>query len=107
VAFFWPIFVINFLKPKQSNNAMQKMKTICQSCGIPLLCENTGTNFDMSLNHEYCKFCYINGNFSIPDLTIKQQIERLSEIAVRKFGTSKEDAVKQAQRLLPTLKRWQ
>ena len=86
---------------------MQNAKTICQSCGLPLTSENSGINIDSSLNYEFCKYCYSNGNFTIPDLTLEKQIERLSETAEKKFGTSKEDALKMAETILPTLKRWQ
>ena len=54
-----------------------------------------------------CKYCYKNGDFVLPDLTLEQQTERLTDIAVQKFGTSKDVALQMAQSLLPSLKRWQ
>ena len=44
-------------------------KLICQCCGMPL--EDDGVisrEPDGSLNEEYCKWCYVDGNFVYPDL---------------------------------------
>lgn len=86
---------------------MQKESTICQSCGLPLISENLGFNADSTINKEYCKFCYQKGSFTSPDLTIEQQTEKLSKMAVHKFGTPHNEARKMAKTILPTLKRWQ
>ena len=86
---------------------MQKVKAICQSCALPLTNENSGTNIDASINHEYCKFCYLNGNFTVSGLTLEKQIEKLTEMAVKRLGSSKVDALQMAVTLPPNLKRWQ
>ena len=41
------------------------MKTICQSCGMPLDQDpqKGGTNADVSKSAEYCSYCYEKGNF--------------------------------------------
>ena len=39
-------------------------KKICQSCGMPITSnEQLGTNKDGSINMDYCKYCYKNGEF--------------------------------------------
>lgn len=81
-------------------------KQICQSCGIPLGNNNFGTNTGSSTNKDYCKFCYKSGEFILPELTLDNQIERLSEMAVKNFGMSKKDALKMANSTLPNLIRW-
>lgn len=77
---------------------------VCQSCGMPLNDENRGTDADDSKNEIYCRFCYENGAFTKPDLTLEKQRERLVEMAVAS-GVSLGDAEKQAQKL-GELARW-
>lgn len=37
---------------------------ICQCCGLPMESDDVlGTNADGSLNEDYCKYCYTNGDF--------------------------------------------
>jgi hypothetical protein len=48
---------------------------ICQSCAMPLTYEFYGTNADGTLNIEYCKYCYADGQFTAPNLTREEMIE--------------------------------
>ncbi|HCT40249.1 MAG TPA: hypothetical protein DF427_03550 [Moraxellaceae bacterium] len=63
----------------------------CQSCGMPLKAdpEEGGTNADGSVSTEYCSFCYENGNFHNPTMTIDEMkaliIEKLSEKGYPRF----------------------
>ena len=34
-----------------------------------------GTNADGSCNNEYCNYCYRNGHFTSPDITMEEEIE--------------------------------
>ena len=37
---------------------------VCQSCGMPITSDELlGTNKDGSVNIDYCKYCYENGDF--------------------------------------------
>lgn len=37
---------------------------ICQSCGMPISSnDELGTNKDDSINTDYCKYCYKDGEF--------------------------------------------
>jgi hypothetical protein len=85
-----------------------KTKTqICQSCGLPMDFTNSGTNLDLSKNNEYCIHCFSEGDFVIPNLTLEQQVQRLTDMGVEKMGMTDSDARKQAKSTLPKLKRWQ
>ena len=43
-------------------------KLICQCCGMPLEDPLLGRNRDGSLNEDYCKWCYADGNYTYSDL---------------------------------------
>lgn len=48
---------------------------ICQSCGMPIISnDQLGINKDGSVNLEYCKYCYENGEF-IDKVTMEEYIE--------------------------------
>ena len=50
-------------------------KKFCQSCMMPLNApEDFGTEKDGSPSADYCKFCYVNGEFT-GDMTMEQMIE--------------------------------
>ena len=44
----------------------------CQSCGMPLKSDpkGGGTNADGTRSIEYCSYCYEDGRFHQPDMTI-------------------------------------
>lgn len=81
------------------------MKRICQSCGMPI--ENNsqlGTNQDGSINYDYCKYCYTNGNF-IDDVSMEEYIDKCSQFGAQ-AGMTNEQMKNHCQKLFPTLKRW-
>ena len=49
----------------------------CQSCGMPMSKDpkGGGTNKDGIKNTEYCSFCFQNGDFTNPNLDVKQMQE--------------------------------
>ena len=67
------------------------MKGKCQSCAMPLKVDpgHGGTNVDGSHSDEYCSYCYANGAFFQPDMTVDQMktlvIEKLNEKGIPKF----------------------
>lgn len=86
---------------------MNPQPIICQSCGMPIKRdEDAGTNADGSKNQEYCHFCFKNGKFTDPDLTIEKQIEKMADMAA-KMKIPEDKAREMAKNILPTLKRWQ
>ncbi len=52
----------------------------CQSCGMPLSKDpqKGGTNQDGTLSTEYCSYCYQQGSFTEPDITVDQMIDKVN-----------------------------
>ncbi len=52
---------------------------ICQSCGMPIKSNDMlGINKDGSINNDYCKYCYKDGEF-IDKVTMEEYIEMCSK----------------------------
>ena len=52
----------------------------CQSCGMPMdRLELMGTEKDGSKSTIYCKFCYQNGEFTDPDITLEAMKRHVGE----------------------------
>ena len=53
---------------------MEKQYKNCQSCGMPMNKDPNGggTNSDGSKNGMYCSYCYQNGDFTQPDISIDE-----------------------------------
>jgi hypothetical protein len=79
---------------------------ICQSCCMPMTEELFGTNADGSANHEYCKYCYMDGKFTAPDMTMDEMISLCVPHMVEQ-GMTEEVAHNLLKETLPLLKRWQ
>ena len=78
---------------------------ICQSCGMPIFSdEQLGTEKDGSINVDYCKYCYTNGEF-IDKVSMEEYIEICSQYPSQ-AGLTKDEMTKYCQQLFPTLKRW-
>ena len=92
---------------KENMKSNQIKGYICQSCGMPMeKSEDFGTNDDGSRNKDYCCFCFQNGAFKNPDLTMEQMIDKLILLS-DKTGMSQAQSRKMAQTVIPKLKRWQ
>lgn len=78
---------------------------ICQSCAMPITSdEQLGSNKDGSINNDYCKYCYNNGEF-IDKVTMEEYIEMCSKYGSQ-AGMTNEEMKVHCQNLFPTLKRW-
>lgn len=46
----------------------------CQSCGMPLAKDELGggTEKDATKSSMYCSHCYMNGEFTLPNLTVEE-----------------------------------
>lgn len=78
---------------------------ICQSCGMPLTSKKQlGKNQDGSINIDYCKYCYENGEF-IYQITMEEYIEMCSKYGSQ-AGITNEKMKEHCTKLFPTLKRW-
>ncbi len=78
----------------------------CQSCGMPLSkdTEGGGTERDGSKSVMYCSHCYQKGEFTLPNITVDEMIERVK-------GKMKEMHIPGFlayffTRNIPNLKRW-
>ena len=78
---------------------------LCQSCGMPLTEELYGTNADGSANNEYCKYCYADGAFVAPEMTMSEMIDVCVPHMVEQ-GMTEEQARQIMEETLPMLKRW-
>jgi NAD-dependent SIR2 family protein deacetylase len=78
----------------------------CQSCGMPLSSEKLlGSEKDGSKSAEYCLYCYENGAFTAPDITMEQMIE-VCVPHMTAYGMKEEEARNLMNNALPQLKRW-
>jgi len=85
---------------------MTTMLIACQSCGMPMP-ESVlyGTKLNGELTSEFCKYCYENGAFTQPDLTVEGMVELCTSILVEE-GKEEPSARAMLQAYLPSLKRW-
>lgn len=62
---------------------MDKAHSQCQSCGMPLEKDRQGggTEADGSRSRKYCSFCYRQGRFVDPNLTLAQMRARVRAIS--------------------------
>jgi len=63
-----------------------------------------GTNVNGSQNQEYCHYCFQNGKFTEPKITMKQMIAKCAEI-MEQMKMPKA-LIEQTKTFIPMLKRW-
>ncbi len=86
----------------------QPQGPFCQSCGMPLQKEEDyGTNADGSKNGEYCLYCFQNGLFTQPNITLDEMIKLVVENMVTMKIMPETQAIELANTHIPQLKRWQ
>ena len=90
---------------QHENGACCKDMQICQSCAMPLTEELYGTNADGTANNEYCKYCYADGAFTMPEMTMSEMIAFCIPYMVEQ-GMTEEQARQIMEEALPMLKRW-
>lgn len=78
---------------------------ICQSCRMPITSSvQLGNNKDGSINNDYCKYCYQDGEF-IDKVSMEEYIEMCSKYGSQ-AGMTNEEMKEYCKNLFPTLKRW-
>ena len=79
----------------------------CQSCSMPMLKpEDFGTDEKGLRINDYCHFCYKDGKFTNPDITLEQMID-LSVGCMVKYTNMTEDKARElSSNCIPALKRW-
>lgn len=77
----------------------------CQSCSMPIDDPAmAGTEKDGSPSKEYCKYCYQQGAFTTPNMTLNEMRTVVkTEMEKRHIG---QDIITMAVNALPNLKRW-
>lgn len=66
--------------------------------------EQLGTNNDGSINRDYCKYCFTNGEF-IDKVSMEKYVEMCSQFG-EQAGMTNEEMKEYCTKLFPTLKRW-
>ncbi|NKI20373.1 effector binding domain-containing protein [Paenibacillus dendritiformis] len=84
----------------------QTLQRECQSCGMPLHSEEQlGTDKGNGKVQDYCIYCYEDGAFKQPDMTMEEMIETCVPFVVEN-GMEEQAARAMLKNYLPTLKRW-
>lgn len=78
-------------------------KLICQCCGMPLEDDIMAKETDGSINEEYCKWCYKDGNFTYNDM---ESLISFCENTMSNETFSKQQVRDYMNNLLPKLKHW-
>ena len=78
-------------------------KLICQCCGMPLEDDIMSKEKDGSINEDYCKWCYKDGNFTYNDM---ESLISFCENTMSNETFSKQQVRDYMNNLLPKLKHW-
>ena len=87
---------------------MQPEGPFCQCCAMPMSnSERFGSEVDGSKNDKYCSYCYKDGAFTMPDVTV----DEMAEISAKGWSDgdsnmSFEEAKAFLSKCLPQLERW-
>lgn len=79
----------------------------CQSCGMPLgKPEDFGTDATGHRVNDYCHFCFANGAFTEPDISVQAMIDRCVGIMAKQSIMPLAQARTLMTEVIPKLKRW-
>lgn len=85
---------------------MQDFNKQCQSCGMPLeRGAKSGSEKDGSKSTKYCEYCYENGEFKNPDMTL-EDMKKVLDDTVGKEGLKGKLFAWMGKMQLPSLERW-
>lgn len=80
---------------------------ICQSCGTPLQDPRfRGTDQENARVQTYCIFCFQDGRFTEPKLTMEEMGWRIHRVLVQQASIPAREAVTMIDGILPKLERW-
>ncbi|RXZ84145.1 transcriptional regulator [Paenibacillaceae bacterium] len=86
---------------------MSNTELYCQSCSMPLPSEELlGTEQTGAHSTDYCIYCYVDGQFTQPELTVEEMIEACIP-HMADSGMDEQQVRELLTRQLPLLKRWQ
>lgn len=87
---------------------VQRSFPVCQSCGTDLSDRKLwGTGRNKSALSEYCVFCYKDGSFIEPALTMEEMGWRIHRVLVQQGGMTARESTAIIDGILPKLRRWQ
>ncbi len=79
----------------------------CQSCAMPMTRpEAFGTDEIGQRVNDYCHYCYASGDFTEPNVTMQQMLNRCVAILAREAHVTEEEAHAIVSGQIPQLKRW-
>ena len=82
------------------------MQNYCQSCGMPLTdAALLGTEKEGHKNQDYCTYCYEEGSFKQPDLTVEAMIN-ICVPHLKEDGMPENEARHMLTSFLPNLKKF-
>jgi len=85
----------------------QPLGPFCQSCSMPLAKpEDFGTSGPGYRVNAYCRFCYRDGAFTDPDVTMEQMIDRCVAIMANRGVMPESRARELLTEVIPRLARW-
>lgn len=73
-------------------------KIRCQSCGMPLMGD--------AGQHEYCQFCFKDGAFTEPGLTLQDMTNKSVHYMSTNLNYTEQEAREISLKVIPNLKRW-
>ncbi len=81
---------------------------MCQSCGHDMRHPTKrGTDRDGHPSGDFCRGCYFDGEFTLPDLSIEEMVGiSVQSLLDNDPDLDPKEALERARGLLPTLKRW-
>ena len=80
---------------------------MCQSCAMSMATpEEFGTHADGSPHDEYCTYCFQDGAFTDPDLTLDHMVDFTAEMMADADGISESESKLAARGSLTPLNRW-
>jgi len=86
----------------------QPQGPFCQSCAMPMeKAEMFGTNADGTRSEEYCAYCFQDGKFAQPDISMQEMIDFCVTIMGQQGIMPEDQARDLLTKSIPTLKRWQ
>ena len=79
----------------------------CQSCGMPLeKPEDFGTGANGFRINDYCRYCFQDGAFTEPDISMKSMIDKCVGIIAKQGIMPELRARALMTEVIPKLKRW-
>lgn len=87
---------------------MEHQDPFCQSCAMPMAKPaDFGTSADGTRVSDYCCYCFQNGQFTEPEITMQQMIDKCVTIMGQQGIMPEPQARAMMTEAIPKLKRWQ